>query len=252
MKAQRGTIKQLISKNGLLDDKEIFHGTDPIQLRRSVAIIPIVCGGFDWEYEAEEEVRSEVLKSAEGVKLRAETWREFFQQVDTSGYSKVYLDHEGIAKLSIPAQRIAPMTAEERVCKEEHKQLSKLAKEKGHTTPLKMWEENHWKDGRGRWHKENNDDWDAETGIGERLPEIYAEQMETEVTYKAGVWEEKQLATALNFKAMSVSKLMELEADRPALHNEFKEYLHAQTNEWVEKTFWAEYESVKAGEEAEF
>lgn len=252
MATQRGTIKQLLTRNDLLDNKEKFYGTSEVGLRRSVAIIPILCGGFDWEYEAEEEVKKEVLKSAEGVKLRAETWREFFQQVDTSGYSKVYINPEGIAKLSIPREKRPPMTAEERVCKEEHKQLVKQAKEKGRTTPLKMWEENHWKDGRGRWHKENNDSWDAETGIGEKLPAIYAEQMEKEVKYKAEEWEEKQLATALNFEQMSVTKLLKLEPDYPALHNDFKEYLHAQNNEWVEKIFWEEYDLVKAGDEAEF
>ena len=103
MKAQKGTIRQLVSKNGLLDDKEIFYGTDPRQLRRSVAILPIEFGGFDWEPSTEEEIRNEVIKSAEGIDLTAETWREFFQQVDTSGYSKVYLDREGIGRLSIVA-----------------------------------------------------------------------------------------------------------------------------------------------------
>ena len=51
---------------------------------------------------------------------------------------------------------------------------------------------------------------------------------------------------------MSVTKLLELEPDYPALHNDFKEYLHAQNNEWVEKIFWEEYELAKAGNEAEF
>lgn len=100
MKSQRGTIQQLIARNGLLDEKEKFYGVGTEGLRVSVAIIPIACGGLDWEPEAEEEIKKEVLKSAEGVKLRAETWREFFSQVDTSGYSKVYIDKEGIAKLS--------------------------------------------------------------------------------------------------------------------------------------------------------
>ena len=252
MKAQRGTIQQLIARNDLLDGKECFYGVDTIGLRRSVAIIPIVCGGFDWEPSTEEQIRNEVIKSAEGIDLTASTWGEFFQQVDASSYSKVYINPEGIAKLSIPREKIPPMTAEERVCKEEHKQLVKQAKEKGRTTPLKMWEENHWKDGRGRWHKENNDSWDGETGIGETLPEIYAEQMEKEVKYKANEWEEKQLANALNFEQMSVTKLLELEPDYPALHNEFKEYLHTQNNKWVEKIFWEEYDLVKAGNEAEF
>lgn len=252
MATQRGTIQQLITRNGLLDDKVCFRETNAVGISCSIAIIPGMCGGFDWEADAEEEIRNEVLKSAKGVKLKAETWREFFQQVDTSGYSKVYIDPEGIAKLSHSRPKTVPMTAEERVCKEEHKQLVKQAKEKGRTTPLKMWEENHWKDGRGRWHKENNDSWDGETGIGERLPEIYAEQMEKEVKYKADVWEEKQLATALNFEQMSVTKLLELEPAYPALHNDFKEYLHAQNNEWVEKIFWEEYDLVKAGNEAEF
>ena len=252
MSTQRGTIQQLIARNGLLGDKECFFGTQPIQLRHSVAIIPILCEGFDWEYEAEKEVKKEVLKSAEGIELHAETWGEFFQQVDTSGYSKVYIDPEGIAKLSIPRPKTPPMTPEERVCKEEHKQLTKLAKEKGHTTPLKMWEENHWKDSGGRWHKENNDSWDGETGIGKRLPEVYAEQAEKEVRYKAEVWKEKRLASSHDFEAMSVNKLIDLEGDYPALHGEFKEYLHAQANKWVEKTFWEEYDLVKAGNEAEF
>ena len=195
---------------------------------------------------------NEVIKSAEGKTIQAQNWREFFQQADDTHYSKLVITKNDIIKLSHPAPKTVPMTAEERVCKEEHKQLVKQAKEKGRTTPLKMWEENHWKDGRGRWHKENNDSWDGETGIGETLPEIYAEQIEKEVKYKADVWEEKQLANALNFEQMSVTKLLELEPDYPALHNEFKEYLHTQNNKWVEKIFWEEYDLVKAGNEAEF
>ena len=155
MKSQRGTIQQLIAKNGLLDDREYFYGVDTRGIRRSIAIIPIVCGGFDWEYEAEEEVRSEVLKSAEGVKLRAETWREFFQQVDTSGYSKVYINTEGIAKLSHSRIKKSPMTEEQR--KLEEKERSLKADHDILKGLLKLWEASHYKDAHGKWHEYESD-----------------------------------------------------------------------------------------------
>ena len=155
MKSQRGTIQQLIARNGLLDDKECFYGVDTIGIRRSVAVVPIVCGGFDWEPEAEEEVKQEVLKSAEGVRLRAETWREFFQQVDTSDYSKVYINPEGIAKLSHSRIKKSPMTGEQR--KLEEKERSLKADHDILKGLLKLWEASHYKDAHGKWHEYESD-----------------------------------------------------------------------------------------------
>lgn len=252
MSTQRGTIKQLITKNGLLDNKECFSSGFLGNVTLNISRLPSYLG-TQWGNDVTRNVViKEVINSTQGAIVRAETWREFFNNVDTSQYSILFVNKEAGITLTPLSKNTAPMTAEEKVCREEHAQLAKLAKEKGHTTPLKMWEENHWKDDKGRWHKENNDSWDGETGIGEKLPEIYAEQMEKEVKYKADVWEEKQLANALNFEQMSVTKLLELEPDYPALHNDFKEYLHSQNNEWVEKIFWEEYDLVKAGGEAEF
>ena len=162
MKSQRGTIQQLIARNDLLDDKECFYGVDTIGLRRSVAIIPILCGGFDWEYEAEEEVKKEVLKSAEGVKLRAETWGEFFQQVDTSGYSKVYINPEGIAKISHSRIKKSPMTEEQRKLAEKEKSLQ--ADHDILKGLLKLWEASHYKDARGKWHEYESDNEDGTEG----------------------------------------------------------------------------------------
>lgn len=162
MKSQRGTIKQLITKNGLLGDRRIFKGTDSIQLRCSVAIIPIEVGGFDWEPNAEEKIRNEVIKSAEGIELRAETWGEFFQQVDTSDYSKVYINPEGIAKISHSRIKKSPMTEEQR--KLEEKERSLKADHDILKGLLKLWEASHYKDARGKWHEYESDNEDGIEG----------------------------------------------------------------------------------------
>lgn len=226
MKAQRGTIKQLITKNGLLDDKECFSSGFLGNVTLNISRLPSYLGTRWGDGATQRVVIREVMHSTKGEIVKAETWREFFNQVDTSQYSILFVNKEDGITLSPSQKYTAPTTAEERVCKEEHAQLVKLAKEKGRTTPLKMWEENHWKDSRGRWHKENNEDWDAETGIGERSPEIYSKQIEKEVEYEAKVWQEKREAEAVNYNAMSVAKLIELEGDFPHLRDEMRFFLH--------------------------
>ena len=162
MSTQRGTIQQLIARNGLLDDKEYFFGVGKAELKHSVKIIPAICEGFYWECEAEKEVAKEVLKSAEGVELKAETWGEFFQQVDTSGYSKVYIDPEGIAKLSHSRIKKSPMTEEQRKLAEKEKSLQ--ADHDILTGLLKLWEASHYKDARGKWHEYESDNEDGIEG----------------------------------------------------------------------------------------
>ena len=168
MQIQRGTIQQLVAKNGLLDDCSYFSGTTEANLKCSLEVLS---AGFwaEWDDTAYDVVAQEVLVSAKNIEGKVTTWREFFQRVDTTHYSRLVITKNDIIKLSKPTTHKKPISEEQR--KLEEKERSLKADHDILKGLLKLWEASHYKDARGKWHEYESDN---EDGIEGRKEAAYA------------------------------------------------------------------------------
>lgn len=177
------------------------------------------------------------------------TWKEAWEAPQFDNLYVVDGDQWGITKAIVREEKETKdeLTPEEKANALEHAQLAKQARKKGNKTALKMWEEEHWKDEKGRWHTEKPEDWSGETGIQERVDAEYSSQSERCIEKEAQRWEQEHRAEAFEYETMTPEKMAEVENEYPNAKKGMEHWLSLHADTAVQKIFWSEYIAVKNG-----